>query len=390
MAPRNSRVVVLASVTAIFGTTACSNGEKAFVERLGLDTMAVEVYSRTPGGFEGQRLVRNPVTQLVTYSATLTPAGTISRLDVEWTTPASNPDGPPSRGFTITITDQDSAFIERHGGATAGSDRIAVPSGTIPTLGINPMSMALYEQAAVQWAMSGRDSIGVSLLNPSRSSMSSNFVRRVEGDSVAMSYFGSPVLAAVDEEGKLLGRSGQRSTNKIVDELAETPNLTELAEEFAARDARGEGVGRPSPPGTAELTTAGVTLSIDYSRPQKRGREIFGSLVPFDEVWRTGANAATMFRTNRDLRIGTTRVPADEYTLFSTYAADGGTLIVNSQTGQWGTAYDAQQDFVHLPMEKSTLDEPVEMFTIVFDETDEGGILHLLWDRTRYSVRFTI
>jgi hypothetical protein len=368
---------------------ACSRGEKVFVERLGLDTMAVEVYSRTPGGFQGQRLVRNPVTQLLTYTAQLSPAGTITHLDVEWTTPTENPNGPPAYGFTVTITDRDSALIERRGGSNPGADRIAVPPGTIPDPGANPMSMAFFEQATIQWAMSARDSIGISLLNPARSSMSSNFVRREPGDSVSMNYFGNPVLAAVDPQGGVLGRSGQRTTIRIVDELGDKPDLTALAADFAARDVRGEGVGRASPPGTATLTSAGATVSIDYSRPRKRGREIFGHLVAYNQVWRTGANAATMFRTDRDLRMGNTRIPAGEYTLFSTYTPDGGTLIINSQTGQWGTAYDPQQNFASIPMVMSTLDEPVEMFTITLEPTNDGGVLHLAWDRTRYSVRFT-
>jgi hypothetical protein len=121
-----------------------------------------------------------------------------------------------------------------------------------------------------------------------------------------------------------------------------------------------------------------------------RGRTIWGGLVPYGEVWRTGANAATMFTTNRDLMLGNVEVPAGAYTLWSTYTPEGGVLIVNSQTGQWGTAYDETQDFARIPMVESALGQPVERFTISIDNTGDGGALNLDWDRRRYRVDFTV
>lgn len=384
-----------AARSALFGLAtvvmapACSTGERVFVERLGQDTMAVEVYRRGANRIEGQRLIRNPVTQLVTYSMDLAPSGTVSRLTADFSTPAENPDGPAAYGFTVSL-EGDSATIERRGGDSPGTEQIAVPPGTIPTLGATPMSMAVFEQAATQWAISGSDSLGVNLLNPVRSSMSANYVARWGTDSIAMSQFGSPLLGRVEADGTILSRSGERTTMKILDELGTSTDLAVLAADFAARDARGEGVGRASPPGMAELTVDGATIRVDYSRPRKRGREIFGQLVPYNEVWRTGANAATVLRIDRDLMIAETRLPAGEYTLWSTYTPQGGTLIINSQTGQWGTAYDANQDFTHVPMEREMVGEPVEMFTISLEETDEGGVLQIWWDQTRFSVPFRI
>jgi len=88
--------------------------------------------------------------------------------------------------------------------------------------------------------------------------------------------------------------------------------------------------------------------------------------------------------------IGDVSVPAGAYTLWSTYSAEGGTLIINSQTGQWGTAHDPEQDFARIPMDESALSDPVERFTISIDDTDAGGALNLDWDRRRYSVEFTV
>ena len=109
-----------------------------------------------------------------------------------------------------------------------------------------------------------------------------------------------------------------------------------------------------------ETTIGGASLTVEYSRPAKRGREIWGGLVPYGEVWRTGANAATAFTTDRDLEIGGAEVPAGSYTLFSIFTSESAQLIINRQTGQWGTMYDEAQDLVRVNLTPETIAEPVE------------------------------
>ena len=142
-----------------------------------------------------------------------------------------------------------------------------------------------------------------------------------------------------------------------------------------------------SPRDTAEQTIGSAHLVIDYGRPSKRRREIFGGLVPFGALWRTGANEATHLRTDRDLTIGTIRVPRGTYTLWTIPERDGWTLIVNRQTGQWGTDYDKTQDVGRTRMKVATISEAVEQFTIAIEPTRNGsGILTMIWDTTRASV----
>jgi len=143
---------------------------------------------------------------------------------------------------------------------------------------------------------------------------------------------------------------------------------------------------RLSPAGTADTTVDGVHVEIEYSRPYVRGRRIFGELVPFDEVWRTGANEATALATDGDLRIGDALVPAGEYTLYTIPGESAWTLIVNRDTGQWGTTYDDERDLVRIPMRSGTLAEPVEQFTIRFEPAEAGALLVLEWERTRAEV----
>jgi len=145
-------------------------------------------------------------------------------------------------------------------------------------------------------------------------------------------------------------------------------------------------LGQLSTRDTARATLGGADVWVDYSRPQKRGREIFGNVVPWNTVWRTGANAATQFSTPVDLVIGGATVPAGKYTLWSVPTPSGWKLIVNKQTGQWGTIYDAAQDLVRVDAKVETVTTPVEQFVITFEPGSAPTALTFTWDKTRVSV----
>ena len=148
---------------------------------------------------------------------------------------------------------------------------------------------------------------------------------------------------------------------------------------------------RPSPPGQASVTLAdGKTITIDYSRPSAKGREIFGGLVPYGKEWRTGANEATTFVATSDLMVGGKHVPAGSYTLYTIPNKQEWTLIINKQTGQWGTVYKEDQDLVRIPMKVSKTSEPVEQFTIDLKQTGpKAATLSMAWENTQASVDIT-
>jgi hypothetical protein len=144
---------------------------------------------------------------------------------------------------------------------------------------------------------------------------------------------------------------------------------------------------RPSPPGTAEVTLKNKEIIIDYSRPSLKGRKVGQELAPYGKVWRTGANEATALNTAIDLNIGGAKVPAGKYTLYTLPSEGTWKLIINKQTGQWGTQYDQSQDLARVDMKKTALPQPVEQFTISFDKKDENTAnLNLDWENTRVSV----
>jgi Protein of unknown function (DUF2911) len=143
-----------------------------------------------------------------------------------------------------------------------------------------------------------------------------------------------------------------------------------------------------SPPANADVTLPNATISIAYSAPSARGRTIFGALVPYGEVWRTGANAATTLKTSGDLQIGDLKVPAGTYTLYSLPTASGWTLIVSKQTGQWGTVYDKAQDLGRTAMSAGSTATPVETMAIDFEKTlGNATELHVKWAGVDASVQ---
>jgi hypothetical protein len=219
----------------------------------------------------------------------------------------------------------------------------------------------------------------------------------VGADSITITHPSRGTMRArVDAQGRLLGLDAGATTRKLVVERRPWMSIDALASRWQADDAAGKSIGALSGRGAAKATIAGATLSADYGTPAKRGREIWGALVPYGQVWRTGANTATHFTTDRPLVLGegshTLAVPAGRYTLFSMPTADGGTLIVSRDTGQAGTAYDAAKDLGRVPLRARSLDDVVEVFTIAFGEraAGSGGEIRLQWDRRELVVPFRV
>jgi len=149
---------------------------------------------------------------------------------------------------------------------------------------------------------------------------------------------------------------------------------------------------RPSPPAQAQCKLPdGKTITVDYSSPRLKGRQVGGEVAPFGEIWRTGANEATTFVTTANLSVGGTDVPAGSYTIFTIPEQDKWTLIVSKVTGEWGVPYKDEyksQELARLPMQVSKTSAPVENFTISFDQSG-GCTLQLSWGNTMASAKFT-
>jgi hypothetical protein len=160
---------------------------------------------------------------------------------------------------------------------------------------------------------------------------------------------------------------------------------------------------RTSPHETVSTVVQGCRVTVTYGRPYTKDphsgemRKIWGGLIPYGKVWRTGADEATILITQKALKFGDTTVPAGAYTLWTLPAEDGSAkLIINKQIGQWGVgpgSYDEKNDLARIDLKKDTLEKPVDQLTIAISRSVSPGgesTLKMMWEDTQYSAGFTV
>jgi len=369
-----SCITFLLAVEALAAPAAAQSG--AFVTRIGRDTLAVERYQRTANRLDGELVIRAPRTQHRIYAATLGPNGTVQRFDL--TIHNLSGDGPAEQKSSIQFQG-DSAFVEQADGKT---QRVAIPAGGAPFL-LNVYGLVEYLTSRARAA--GGDEYQTTGVYPNANAPTAVVLKRVGPDSmtILMGQVG-PLRLRVDQSGQLLGASGVGSTMQVTVERVASLDIAAMGPAFANRP-----LGVLSPTDSVQATVGGATLSVKYSRPAVRGRVVFGGVVPWDQVWRTGANAATIFTTSADLVMGGTTIPAGSYSLWTIPSSAGWKLIINKNTGQWGTNYDPQHDLAKLDMQTAPLDTLVERFTIeITPNGPSAGSIALAWEKTRAWVAF--
>lgn len=162
-------------------------------------------------------------------------------------------------------------------------------------------------------------------------------------------------------------------------------------ENYFKHFAKKEVIGDPSPHEKFEVKISGCIIEIDYGRPSKRGREIFGNFVPYGKVWRTGAGSPTILTTNKDLIFNGVTIPKGSYNLFTIPNKGSWKLIFNTENEAWGSAYRKEYDFAEVNMTANEQEEEVEKFKIEIIPQEKGkGLLKLIWDKTSATVEFKI
>lgn len=142
-----------------------------------------------------------------------------------------------------------------------------------------------------------------------------------------------------------------------------------------------------SPEDTAEITSGELNVKVEYCQPAVKGRAIFGELVPYDRVWRTGANEATIITFSQDVKVAGEALAAGEYSLWTVPREGNWSIVFNSQTGQWGTSYDEENDVLRVDVPANQTDESTELFKISLVDVDSAGIsMNLKWDKTLVQV----
>jgi hypothetical protein len=215
-------------------------------------------------------------------------------------------------------------------------------------------------------------------------------VRRLPGNKAEVwhDWLSGVGEASLDSAHRLLHYSGARTTYKVdVTRIIGPANLQAIGAQFAALETKRGGVTQLSVRDTARATIGSTTFSVDYGRPLARGRKLLGDVIPYDYVWRTGANAATQFTTSAPITLAGIAMPAGTYTLWTVPHTSGAAdLIVNKQRGQWGTEYDGSRDLGTARLQVESTAAPVERFTISIGGTDNTrGMLVMEWGNFRWK-----
>ncbi len=358
----------------LLGAAGPAAAQTTFLSRLGKDTVAIERFTRRGDLVRGLSVSRSPRTTLRRYELRLNRDGSPVSLRIE----ASAPGGPVDQTTEYTWR-ADSVF------GTFRRDTLRRRWA----VGVSGRPLPYFEDLYATWDAAlrgarGRSSLTmVSLLQVLRYS-----VHRPRDGALELHLAGhdpefDPVVAHLDASGALSVLDLTRTTTRYLVTRVPPVDVEALAAEFARRERAGSGLGVLSPRDTVRADIGRAHVLLDYSRPSIRGRTVFGGLlVPFGQVWRTGADAATQLVTDRDLDVGGVTVPAGAYSLFSISTPAGWTLIVNRQHGQWGTEYHPERDFARIPL---TLRHtaPVERVTMSL----AGGTLRLAWADREGSVR---
>ncbi|MEY4857433.1 MAG: hypothetical protein RLZZ97_2263 [Gemmatimonadota bacterium] len=375
-------VTTLAAGTALLAATSTSASaqQASLVYRLGKDTVAIEQYTRTATGMTGEMVQRSGAA-VARYQYTITLAkngrpttASIKRLNADGSLP---PNTPSDTRFTVTA---DSIVRETVFADSTPRRAFAAKQAMInfPTFIYGPTEL-LAGLAKTKAAVDSLPALGLT------GNLGLTGITSAGGDSVRLRGGAYAMLLRFDANQRLQSVDGSFTTNKSVGTRGSALDIVAIAKSM-------------KPTGTLSLRETargafgqGGMVIVDYGRPSVRDRTVWGgTLVPFDTVWRTGANDATHLFTSRTLTMGDVVVPPGAYTLFVQHTRTGTWLLVNKQVGQWGTVYSAANDLGRVPMQMSATPSHVEEFTIVVRAINATrGAIEMSWGPGMMSVPFT-
>jgi hypothetical protein len=366
----------LSSALLAFSSVHAQTTRAGFVTTLGRDTVALESYERSASRLEGDVVIRVPGTVHFHYLLDLRSNGTVSHS-------------------TLTM---DPLGVGRLSASTSSLD-FPADSGTVPffmtgfesSFGLYS-SLGIAELLLANVPVSATDTVRFASVDVATGRRVTRNFMRPSATSAAIDFFKIAwTHLATDSTGHVLSADMSETTEKVRTVRTAPIDIGSAAKAFAARDRAGAGVGVASPDQLVNATIGGKSVVLSFGSPRRRNREILGLVVPYDKIWRTGANAATTLITPADLTIGGARIPAGSYSLWTLPTRSGVQLIINSQSGQWGTSYDAKRDVARVAMQTSAMSTPKEDFAIEIAPTGTNSAeLHISWDTFKWSVPVTI
>jgi hypothetical protein len=398
-----ARVTRLAALS--LALTACGPSTPpehyGFLALLGRDTVSLESVTRTGNIVLSDEVDRFPRVRRRHTRIVLGTDGSIRHLEMDIRTP-SEPSPQRERHVVADITN-DSVTVSKRD--STGLRRVAFATGGLLTMPHLPQmysltdlyfGAALARAAATKLAAGGHVVLHQFYIDREfdRFPLHDGIVWPLPGGKAELrhDWLSGTGEATFDSSRHMLTYSGARTTYKVeVKRLTELPDVETIGGRFASLETSNGGVVQLSVRDTTRATIGSANFTVDYGRPLARGRVLLGDIIPYDGVWRTGANAATQFSTSVPVTLGGIRLPAGMYTLWTVPHTNGVELIVNKQTGQWGTGYNAKFDIGKAPMARGATTSPVEKFTISINSTDaHHGTLVMEWGTFRWTAPIVV
>lgn len=354
--------------------------QASFVYRLGKDTVAIEQYNRSGDKVTGEMVQRSGAAVTLTrYEMTVRngrPASVVIRRMQADGTPIANQ---PTEIRLTFGTDSVMREIVRADSVQRQSFPARGALMMFPVYVYGPTELL----AAIRRSGSAVDSIPALGMGGNPGFIG---LEAAGGDTMRLRGAPYPMRLVFDGSGALQAIDGAGTTNKLLAtrergtiDMAAMARTMKPTGTLSARDvARGA------------FGPGGIVL-VDYGRPMVRERTVWGgALVPYDSVWRAGANDATHLFTTRTLTFGSVTVPPGSYTLWMQHTRSGTFLIVNRQTGQWGTVYDAAQDVGRIPMQMTASPSHVEELTVTVRALGNNrGAIEYAWGPSILAATFT-
>lgn len=340
-----------------------------FVATLGNDTTSVERVTRTASHIVSDAIGRSPRVVRRHWEADLAPDGTVEK----WSLDTYVPNAPPAEQRIHYTADFSGRAVSLTRSTSAGARSWAYEKRFATTVPWNAFVYGTYEllldaarrQPSVtrigQYFFEGWDQGHIGYADVERQADGSYLI-----GSTGLAGRG---LARIDSSGRLVSYSGDGTTYKQeVHRVDNVPDIDAIATRFAAEERKAGVAYLLSPRDTVRASVGRAALTIDYSRPARRGRTLVGELIPYDQVWRTGANAATQLTTTAPIELAGVQLHPGTYTLWTLPTRQGVQLIINGESGQWGTSYDPSRDVARRPMTLDSLPKNAERFTIAIEQ----------------------
>jgi hypothetical protein len=392
--------VICFFLSAVFLLISCDRKPPAehygFITRLGHDTIAIERVTRQGNTLTSDAVDRFPRVRVRHTVIQLNTDGSIRHLVMDIHTPSESANKHERK--VIADVTPGSVHISKTD-STGTVNRDFATHGEIVVAHV-PQMYSLYElyfAAGLKHATASKPGVSSSVemrqfyvdREFDRFPLGRAHVRLLKGGKAEITHdwLAGTGEATVDSNYRMLSYSGARTTYKVeVKRLATPPDIKSIADRFETLETAGGTVKEMSVRDTMHAQIGNVKFTVDYGRPLLRGRTLLGDVLPYDRIWRTGANAATQFTTSAPIKLAGLQVPAGTYTLWTAPHTSGVDLIVNKQTGQWGTEYNASRNLGIARITTGTLSLPVEEFTISIVSNDaKHGTFLMEWGSFRWT-----